>query len=126
MPDTAPRPHVVALLCDADFTRRRDTHTWSHRDGRPFTKEEQTTAGTATRWDFEEVKEQMNRYNQYLQRKMEAPDALQDFLAPFMARLTHPTLGNAVQLMADDDRTQLDHLLSEVATPAKPFRPYTF
>ncbi|WP_260860009.1 hypothetical protein [Streptomyces cupreus] len=63
MPETdirpCPRPEIVDLLCDADFKYRSDTNTWSHRDGRPFSKEEQALAFTATRVEFEEVREQL-------------------------------------------------------------------
>ncbi|WP_258177257.1 hypothetical protein [Streptomyces solincola] len=56
----------------------------------------------------------------------EAPEALQHFLAPFMEQLTEKTLGNAVQLMNEDDRTEFDRLLRLVADPVRPFAPYAF
>ncbi|MFD0315063.1 hypothetical protein [Streptomyces flavalbus] len=128
MPETEarPRPEIVALLCDADFKRRRDTNTWTHRDGRPFSKEEQALAFTATRAEFEEMNEQFTRYQEYLRTGCEAPEALQRFLAPFMEQLTKKTLGNAVQLMNKDDRTELDRLLRLITGPVRPFTPYTF
>ncbi|WP_258177258.1 hypothetical protein [Streptomyces solincola] len=55
--ENRPRPDIVALLCDADFKRRRDTNTWTHRDGRPFSKEEQALAFTATRVELVGVNE---------------------------------------------------------------------
>ncbi|MEU3755092.1 hypothetical protein AB0H17_20335 [Streptomyces olivoreticuli] len=126
MPQTEIRPHVVALLCHADFKRRTDTNTWSHRDGRPFTKDEQATAFSATRAEFEEFHAQHTRYMEYLRKTEEAPDALQRFLAPFMEQLTRKTLGNAVELMTEDDRAELDRLLRSAVEPARPFTPYAF
>ncbi|GAA3771507.1 hypothetical protein [Streptomyces chiangmaiensis] len=116
------RPHIVTLLCDADFKYRPDTNTWSHRDGRPFTKEEQVTAFGATRAEVEEVKAQIDRYMQ----KAETPEALEHFLAPYMEQLTEKTLGNAVELMTEDDRAELDHLLGSILEPVRLFAPYTF
>ncbi|WP_338671717.1 hypothetical protein V1460_01880 [Streptomyces sp. SCSIO 30461] len=124
--ETRPRPDIVALLCDADFKRRRDTNTWTHRDGRPFSKEEQALAFTATRVELEEVSEQLARYQEYLRTVDEAPEALQRFLAPFMEQLTEKNLGNAVQLMNEDDRTEFDRLLGRVIDPVRPFAPYAF
>ncbi|MFJ2215035.1 hypothetical protein ACIQVO_31735 [Streptomyces sp. NPDC101062] len=126
MPPIDIRPHIVALLCDSDFKRRPDTRTWSHRDGRPFTKEEQATALSATRYEFEEFHAQYTRYLEYLRKGEEAPDALQLFLAPFFERLTKKTLGNAVELMTKDDRVELDRLLGCVDNPVLPFTAYAF
>ncbi|MFC5803298.1 hypothetical protein [Streptomyces formicae] len=124
--DIRPRPDIVALLCDADFKRRRDTNTWTHRDGRPFSKEEQALVFTATRVELEEVSEQLARYQEYLRTVDEAPEALQRFLAPFMEQLTEKNLGNAVQLMNGDDRTEFDRLLRLTVDPVRPFAPYAF
>ncbi|MFD7546283.1 hypothetical protein [Streptomyces sp. NPDC059816] len=126
MAQTEARPKIVALLCDTNFTYRRDTSTWSHRDGRPFTAEEQTLASLATRADLEEVKTQHTRYMEYVRTKEEAPDALQQFLAPFMERLDKRNLGNARELMTEDERASLDHLLRLAIEPVRPFTPYTF
>ncbi|MEU2429024.1 hypothetical protein ABZ611_05795 [Streptomyces sp. NPDC007861] len=126
MPKTEARPGIVALLCDADFKYRPDTNTWTHRDGRPFSKEEQALAFRATRVELEEVNEQFARYREYLRATEEAPEAIQSFLAPFMEQLTQKTLGNAVQLMSKDERTEFDRLLRLVIEPVRPFAPYTF
>ncbi|WP_328311595.1 hypothetical protein OG432_15925 [Streptomyces sp. NBC_00442] len=122
--NTEIRPHVVTLLCDTDFKDRPDTNTWTHRDGQPFTKEEQETALSATRAEFEEFHAQHKRYMEYLHDKDAAPDALHLFLAPFMEQLTTKTLGNAVELMTKDDRTELDRLLTSIDEPGRPFTPY--
>ncbi|MEV1046006.1 hypothetical protein [Streptomyces sp. NPDC049916] len=120
------RPHIVALLCRADFKLRSDTKTWSDRSGRPFTKAEQATALSATKDEFEEFGAQHQRYMEYLRTKEDSPDTLQRFLAPFMEQLTEKTLGNAVELMTSEDRAELDRILSLVIEPALPFTPYTF
>ncbi|GHB10145.1 hypothetical protein [Streptomyces chryseus] len=126
MPKTTARPEIVALLCDADFKRRPDTNTWTHRDGRPFSKEEQALAFRATRVELEEVSEQFARYQEYLRTIDEVPEAMQRFLAPFMDQLTEKNLGNAVQLMSKDERTEFDRLLGLIIEPVRPFTPYTF
>ncbi|EST29903.1 hypothetical protein [Streptomyces roseochromogenus] len=128
MPETDIRPRldIVALLCDADFKYRPDTNTWSHRDGRPFSKEEQALTFTATRVEFEEVSEQLARYREYRRTWEEASEAFQRFLAPFMEQLTEKNLGNAVQLMSENDRIEFDRLLGLMIHPLRPFTPNTF
>ncbi len=126
MTTPTPRPDIIAFLCDADFKHRADTHTWTHRDGRPFSKEEQAHVFTATRAEFEEFNAQFTRYQKYLQQKKESPEALQRFLAPFMQQLTQKTLGNAVPLMNDDERTELDRLLALIAEPPRSFTASAF
>ncbi|MGF3136929.1 hypothetical protein [Streptomyces diastaticus] len=126
MPRTDIRPHIVALLCDADFKRRSDTNTWSHRDGRPFSEEEQATAFQATRAEFEEFHAQHERYMVCLRKSEEAPDALELFLAPFFERLAEKTLGDAVEIMTKNERAELDRLLKSTDEPARRFAPYTF
>ncbi|MGW5394899.1 hypothetical protein [Streptomyces sp. NPDC003952] len=126
MPENAIRPHVIALLCDSDFRYRHDTKTWSHVDGRPFTKEEQSTALDATRYEFEEFAAQHTRYMEYLRTLEEAPETLQQFLAPFMEQLPTKTLGNAVEYMSEDERAELDRLLGFIIEHPRPFAPYTF
>jgi hypothetical protein len=126
MTTPSPRPDIIALLCDADFKHRADTHTWTHRDGHPFSKEEQAHVFTATRAEFEEFNAQFTRYREYLQEKKDSPEALQRFLAPFMQQLTQKTLGNAAPLMNEDERTKFDHLLALIADPPQPFTANTF
>ncbi|WP_327415287.1 hypothetical protein [Streptomyces sp. NBC_01233] len=48
MPDSTPRPHVMALLFDMDFKGPKDSLVFRHLDGRLFTKEEQAIARGAT------------------------------------------------------------------------------
>ncbi|MEV6946942.1 hypothetical protein AB0N07_34275 [Streptomyces sp. NPDC051172] len=126
MPSTEIRPHIVALLCHSDFKLRSDTNTWTHRSGRPFTEEEQATALSATKAEFEEFGAQHQRYMEYLYAKEGGPDTLQRFLAPFMERLIEKTLGNAVDLMNEGDQAELDRILGLILDPARPFTPYAF
>jgi hypothetical protein len=72
------------------------------------------------------VSEQLARYWEYRHTMDEAPEALQRFLAPFMAQFTEKNLGNAVQLMSGDDRTEFDRLLRLTLDPVRPFAPYAF
>jgi len=126
MPKTQARPEIVVLLCDADFKRRRETNTWHHLDGRPFSKEEQSLVRRATRAEFEEIESQLKRHRDYRRTMDEAPDTLEQFLAPFMERLAEKKLGNAVELMNEDERAELDHLLGLIVEPVRPFAPYAF
>lgn len=56
MTTSALRFDIIALLCDADFRCRSDTNTWTHRDSRPFSREEQAHVFEATRAELEEVR----------------------------------------------------------------------
>nr|WP_236070951.1 hypothetical protein [Streptomyces polyasparticus] len=113
-------------MCDADFKKRMDTGTWSHRDGRPFSREEQDVVFTTTLVELEEVEEQLIRYRAYVQTKADAPDALNSFLAPFWDQLREKTLGNAVTLMTKDEVAEFNRLLAAVDEPIRPFTPYAF
>ncbi|MER5855724.1 hypothetical protein ABT131_08885 [Streptomyces sp900105245] len=126
MPKTQARPEIVVLLCDADFKRRRETNTWHHLDGRPFSKDEQSLVLRASRVEFEEIESQLKRYREYRRTMDEAPDALQRFLAPFMEQPAEKNLGNAVELMNEDERAELDHLLGLIVAPVRSFAPYAF
>jgi hypothetical protein len=126
MPTSQARPEIVVLLCDADIKRKRETNTWNHLDGRPFSKEERALVLSATRVEFEEIQEQFKRYREYRRTMDEAPDALERFLVPFMERLAEKKLGNAVELMNEEERAELDHLLGLIVEPVRPFAPYAF
>ncbi|MFI9580420.1 hypothetical protein ACIHCQ_00875 [Streptomyces sp. NPDC052236] len=75
-------PYVFALLYDSDFKRRDDTGTWSHLDGRPFSKEEQALAFRATLAEFEELSAQFTRYRNYTQG-LTSKDEQAEFDRPF-------------------------------------------
>ncbi|MFF5971479.1 hypothetical protein ACFY7C_08105 [Streptomyces sp. NPDC012769] len=124
MPQPEARPEIVALLCDADFQHFRETGTWSHRDGHPFKEEERALVFRATRIDLEELQAQHSRYLEYIQTYEEAPEAIQRFLAPFMEQLDEKNLGNAHELMTEDERAEFDRLLGLMIGPARPFAAY--
>ncbi|MDF9814181.1 hypothetical protein [Streptomyces sp. SPB162] len=126
MTTPTPRPDIIALLCSADFTRLSDTGIWTHRDGRPFSREEQARVLEATRAEREEVGMQLTRYRNYVQEAVNAPETLQRFLAPFMQQLTQKNLGNAVELMSKDDYTEFERLLALIVEPPCPFTANTF
>ncbi|MFC5034326.1 hypothetical protein G3I60_16125 [Streptomyces sp. SID13666] len=126
MTTPTPRPDIIALLCSADFIRLSNTDIWTHRDGRPFSREEQARVLEATRAEREEVRMQHTRYRNYLQEAVDAPETLQRFLAPFMQQLTEKNLGNAVELMSKDEYTEFERLLGFVAEPVRPFTANTF
>lgn len=126
MTTLALRPDIIAFLCDADFRRLSNTDIWTHRDGRPFSREEQARVFEATRAELEEVRMQLTRYRNHLQEAVDAPETLQRFLAPFMQQLTEKNLGNAVELMSKDEYTEFERLLGLIAKPARPFTASTF
>ncbi|MCT9009383.1 hypothetical protein [Streptomyces rhizosphaerihabitans] len=101
MTQPSSRPDIIALLADADFKYRADTNTWSHRDGRPFSKKEQVRVLGATRDEFFDFDAQFKRFVKYRQEWADAPEALQGFLASFMQQLTMKNLGNAHELMSE-------------------------
>ncbi|WP_175647519.1 hypothetical protein [Streptomyces cyaneochromogenes] len=72
------------------------------------------------------MRERLIRYQEYMRTVEEAPEALQLFLAPFMEQLTQTTLGNAVQLMTEDERAEFDRLLGLMIQAVRPFAPFTF
>ncbi|MEU9608711.1 hypothetical protein [Streptomyces sp. NPDC048057] len=125
MPQPEIRPEIVALLRDANFKHFRETGAWSHRDGRPFTEEEEALISQATRADLEELKAQHSHYLEYVRPYEEAPEAIQRFLAPFMDQLEEKNLGNAHALMTEDERTEFNRLLGFMTEPARPFGTYS-
>ncbi|MGA4943731.1 hypothetical protein [Streptomyces cinereoruber] len=126
MPQPEIRPEIVTLLCDANFKHFRETGIWSHRDGRPFTEEEQALIFQVTHADLEKLKAQHSRYLEYVRPYEEAPEAIQRFLAPFMEQLEEKNLGNAHALMTEDERTEFNRLLGLMTEPARPFTAYVF
>lgn len=81
---------------------------------------------TASRADIEEAHEQLARYGDYLQTKVDAPAALGSFLAPVWEQRHEKTLANAVKLMNRAEVAELNRLLTAVNEPLRPFTPYTF
>ncbi|WP_333766487.1 hypothetical protein [Streptomyces sp. IBSBF 2435] len=111
MPLSNIRLDVVTLLCDADFRRLPDTNRWSHLDGRPFTKAEQTLAFSATREEFEIAADQINREFDYRREYEEAVEALPQLLLPYFAQLPDSsTVSDVLPLMSDQDRAEYNRL----------------
>lgn len=126
IPRNEPRRHVVAQLAGAYFKYHFGTNTWHHRDGGPFTKKEQAAALAPTTDEVEEAREQIDRYHAYLQTWLEAPEALDRFLAPFMEQLAEKSFGSAIDIMNLDERAVLQRLVNAAAEPVRPFTPYAF
>ncbi|AZM57797.1 hypothetical protein DMA15_20080 [Streptomyces sp. WAC 01529] len=121
-----PRRHVVAQLCGAYFKYHASTKTWRHDDGGPFTKAEQAAALAPTINEVKEAKKQVDRYHQYLQTWLEAPEELDRFLAPFLDQHDEKSFGNAIGIMNENERLKLQRLVNAVTEPVRPFTPYTF
>ncbi|MFJ6015381.1 hypothetical protein [Streptomyces sp. NPDC092952] len=126
MPQPEAHPEVVALLWDTNARHLHDTDVWTHRDGRPFAEEEMTLISRVTRADFKELKAQQARYLEYIRECEEAPETIQIFLAPFMEQLDEKNLGNAHELMTEDERAEFNRLLGLMIGPVRPFTPYAF
>ncbi|MFF9321664.1 hypothetical protein ACF1BP_35495 [Streptomyces sp. NPDC014735] len=124
IPDIAPRRHAIALLCAAYY--KPDSDTVFHHDETPFTPEEQAAVRSATHDEIEEAARQQDRYVEYVHAWLDAPDALDDFLAPFLDRLPEASVGNAVDIMNKDERAEFQRLLDAVTEPFRPFAPNTF
>ncbi|WP_241662358.1 MULTISPECIES: hypothetical protein [unclassified Streptomyces] len=126
IPRIEPRRHVVAQLVGAYFQYHFGTTAWHHHDGGPYTEKEQAAALAPTTAEVEEAQEQIDRYHAYLQTWLEAPEALDRFLAPFMEQLDEKSLGNAIDIMNMDEQVELQRLINAAAEPVRPFTPYAF
>ncbi|MFG2629703.1 hypothetical protein [Streptomyces sp. NPDC048473] len=116
MSQPAIRLDVITLICDSNFKYRTETNTWSHREGRPFTKEEQKTALSCTRYEFEIAAAQIKREIAYRRERAELPDTLYALLSPYFAQLpTGSTVSDVEPLMTDEDRTEYERLRDLVA-----------
>lgn len=121
MPAKALRPHIIALLMDANFKRRPDTGTWSHLDGRPFTKEEQAAALDATRYEFEAAVEEFKRYAAAVRAQDDAVAELTDLLLHYFTK--HPeakVVDELIPHMTDEDLRTFKRL-SPIAAPGGGF-----
>lgn len=103
------RLDVFKLLNDADFVYRPDTNTWSHHDGRPFTKAEQATAHDATDEELEAISS-MNKIG--LDHGLgDAAHALRILRYRYSIKLpTDATDEDIVAAMTDEDRTEYQRL----------------
>ncbi|MFE7192846.1 hypothetical protein [Kitasatospora sp. NPDC057541] len=111
------RPEAVTLLLDANIPAYLDTKTWTHHDGRPFTKEEQALARSCTREEVNAVLAQMKRELE-LEREQEAdaPRALDALLTKYYGHLPDGSLirdpGSA---MTKEDRAEYESLMYIIA-----------
>ncbi|MYR58561.1 hypothetical protein GTY54_20745 [Streptomyces sp. SID625] len=92
----------------------------------PFTDAEQDAALAPTTEEVKEANEQIDRYHEYLQTWLEAPEVLDRFLDPFLNQLDEKSFGNAIDIMNKNERLKLQRLVNAVTEPVRPFTPYTF
>ncbi|MFI5761288.1 hypothetical protein ACIA8F_10100 [Streptomyces sp. NPDC051563] len=117
MPETELRIEVIALLMDSDFKHRPDTSTWSHRDGRPFTRAEQATALQATHAELEATAALSARNAAAALEQGTAVEALTELLFSYFAR--HPEARMVMDVlphMTEEDRAEYERLCA-IAAP---------
>ncbi|MCJ0873298.1 hypothetical protein [Streptomyces sp. AP-93] len=125
MPETELRIEIIALLLDADFKLRPDTNTWSHSDGRPFTRAEQATAFQATRAELEAVAALSARNAAAALEQDTAVEALIELLYSYFAR--HPEARMVMDVlphMTEEDRTEYKRLCAIAAPDGGIYLPY--
>jgi len=116
VPKPTVRPHLVALLLDADLPDLKDPATWTRQDGRPFTEEERTLMVSATSEERRAFADQVLREEEFWQDRIEASNRLIQLIAPFFAQLSADSgVADLVDLMGEDALAALDqiaHVLS--------------
>ncbi|MFE9792339.1 hypothetical protein ACFYRL_11410 [Streptomyces goshikiensis] len=125
MPETELRIEIIALLLDSDFKLRPDTNTWSHSDGRPFTRAEQATAFQATRSELEAMAALSARNAAAVREQDNAVAALTELLLSYFAR--HPEARMVMDVlphMAEEDRTEYERLCAIAAPDGVVYLPY--
>lgn len=125
MPETELRIEVIALLMDSDFKIRPDTNTWSHRDGRPFTRAEQATALQATHAELEATAALRARNTAAALEQGTAVEALTELLLSYFAR--HPEarmVMDVLPLMTEEDRAEYERLCAIAAPDGGIYLPY--
>ncbi|MEV7145917.1 hypothetical protein AB0O05_05400 [Streptomyces sp. NPDC093084] len=105
---------IIDLMCDTDFTYRPDTNTWSHRDGRPFTQDEQYTVEQVTQRQPMEAGWHLAHYLEYRRGMNKAQRELNRFLDPFVERLIEKHLSAIVEDMTATEQDELERLLHAV------------
>jgi hypothetical protein len=123
---TRARTEVLTRVRDAAVKQRPDPRTWSHLDGRPFSKGELDLVSSAADSELEDLHGQIARYQEYRRAKEEAPEAITRFLAPFSEQLTEKNLSNALSLMNQEERAEFNRLLDLLLEPLRPFTLNTF
>ncbi|MEU9159637.1 hypothetical protein AB0D29_05030 [Streptomyces sp. NPDC048424] len=125
MPETELRIEIIALLMDSDFKLRPDTNTWSHSDGRPFTRAEQATAFQATRSEVEAMAALSARNAAAVREQDNAVAALTELLLSYFAR--HPEARMVMDVlphMAEEDRAEYERLCAIAAPDGVVYLPY--
>ncbi|MEU9143617.1 hypothetical protein [Streptomyces sp. NPDC048349] len=125
MPETELRVEIIALLLDADFKLRPETNTWSHSDGRPFTRAEQATAFQATRAELEAVAALSARNAAAALEQDNAVEALIELLFSYFAR--HPEARMVMDVlphMTEEDRAEYERLCAIAAPDGGIYLPY--
>ncbi|MBT2451057.1 hypothetical protein J7F03_29075 [Streptomyces sp. ISL-43] len=125
MPETELRIEIIALLLDADFKLRPDTNTWSHSDGRPFTRAEQATAFQATRAELEAMAALSARNAAAVREQDNAVEALTELVLSYFAR--HPEARMVMDVlphMTEEDRAEYERLCAIAAPDGGIYLPY--
>ncbi|MFD3937102.1 hypothetical protein ACFWSF_03335 [Streptomyces sp. NPDC058611] len=125
MPETELRVEIIALLLDADFKLRPDTNTWSHSDGRPFTRAEQATAFQATRAELEAMAALSARNAAAVLEQDNAVEALTELVLSYFAR--HPEARMVMDVlphMTEEDRAEYERLCAITAPDGDIYLPY--
>ncbi|MFJ5020917.1 hypothetical protein [Streptomyces goshikiensis] len=125
MPETELRIEIIALLLDSDFKLRPGTNTWSHSDGRPFTRAEQTTALQATRAELEAMAALSARYAAAVREEDDAVEALTELVLSYFAR--HPKARMVMDVlphMTEEDRAEYKRLCAIAAPDGGIYLPY--
>ncbi|MBT2467290.1 hypothetical protein J7E97_05240 [Streptomyces sp. ISL-66] len=125
MPETELRIEVIALLMDSDFKLRPDTSTWSHRDGRPFTRAEQATALQATHAELETTAALSARNAAAALEQGTAVEALTELLFSYFARYPEARMVmDVLPHMTEEDRAEYERLCAIAAPDGGIYLPY--
>ncbi|GHI86539.1 hypothetical protein [Streptomyces xanthophaeus] len=125
MPETELRIEIIALLLDADFKLRPDTNTWSHSDGRPFTRAEQATTFQATRAELEATAALSARNAAAVLEQGNAVEALTELVLSYFAQ--HPEARMVMDVlphMTEEDRAEYERLCAIAAPDGGIYLPY--
>ncbi|MFE2345709.1 hypothetical protein [Kitasatospora cineracea] len=109
---------IIKLLFDADFVYREDTGTWSHDDGRPFSRTEQMIAEAAGE---EELAALVQVYGLLSKRDLVSPvDAIRVLCYRYWAMLPEgaDTYTNVLAVMTDWDRAECERLYDQLTPPS--------
>jgi hypothetical protein len=101
------RTDVVVLL--SDINRRGPADTWTHLDGQPLTGQEHALAASATRGELGAAAHHTGRLLDEERKQIAALGRIRELTAPYFATLpAGSTFGDAMALMSDSERAELD------------------